>query len=110
MAPYTAPGCENGRRQQNNNHHKTEETSLGRVQRLLGGYRCRQRRSAVCRDDCVGSLALITARPCNVRFAPESGHVRCSSSCLLWANSGHCAALLRMPITVVVLAWIGQRS
>jgi len=30
MAPHTAPGCENGRRQQNNNNHKTEETSLGR--------------------------------------------------------------------------------
>jgi hypothetical protein len=25
----------------------------------------------------------------NVCFAPESGHVQCTSSCLLWANSGH---------------------
>ena len=25
----------------------------------------------------------------NVRFAPESGHVRCTSPCPLWANSGH---------------------
>ena len=24
----------------------------------------------------------------NVRFTPESGHVQCTSSCLLWANSG----------------------
>jgi hypothetical protein len=24
-----------------------------------------------------------------VRFAPESGHVRCTTSCLLWAKSGH---------------------
>src|SRR6476469_1329749 len=28
-----------------------------------------------------------------VRFTPESGHVRCTSSCLLWAKSGlmHCS-------------------
>jgi hypothetical protein len=25
----------------------------------------------------------------DVRFTLESGHVRCTSSCLLWANSGH---------------------
>jgi hypothetical protein len=25
--------------------------------------------------------------PTYVRFTPESGHVRCSSRCLLWANS-----------------------
>ena len=25
-----------------------------------------------------------------VRFASERGHVRCNSSCLLWARSGHC--------------------
>jgi hypothetical protein len=25
----------------------------------------------------------------NVRFTPESGHVRCSYRCPLWANSGH---------------------
>jgi hypothetical protein len=31
----------------------------------------------------------IAARPHDVRFTPESGHVRCSSLCLLWANSGH---------------------
>jgi hypothetical protein len=24
-----------------------------------------------------------------VRFTPESGHVRCTRPCLLWANSGH---------------------
>ncbi len=25
----------------------------------------------------------------HVRFTPNSGHVQCTSSCLLWANSGH---------------------
>ena len=25
----------------------------------------------------------------HVRSTPESGHVQCTSSCLLWANSGH---------------------
>jgi hypothetical protein len=25
----------------------------------------------------------------DVRFTPESGHVRCKCGCLLWANSGH---------------------
>jgi hypothetical protein len=25
----------------------------------------------------------------HVRFTPKSGHVRCNSPCLLWANSGH---------------------
>jgi len=25
----------------------------------------------------------------DVRFTPESGHVRCKPSCLLWAKSGH---------------------
>ena len=27
----------------------------------------------------------------DVRFTPESGHVQCTSSCLLWAKSGHAA-------------------
>jgi len=27
-----------------------------------------------------------------VRFTPESGHMQCTSACLLWANSGHRAA------------------
>jgi hypothetical protein len=27
--------------------------------------------------------------PRSVRFTPESGHVRCSYGCPLWANSGH---------------------
>jgi hypothetical protein len=26
----------------------------------------------------------------HVCFTPESGHVQCTSSCLLWARSGHC--------------------
>jgi len=46
-------------------------------------------RSAFCLDDCPGSLALITARSRDVRFTPESGHVRCDLRCRLWANSGH---------------------
>jgi hypothetical protein len=27
----------------------------------------------------------------HVRITPESGHVRCTSPCLLWAKSGHSA-------------------
>ena len=25
----------------------------------------------------------------DIRFTPKSGHVQCTSGCLLWANSGH---------------------
>src|SRR5215831_13445231 len=46
-------------------------------------------RSAFCLYHCFGSLALITARSRDVRFTPESGHVRCDLRCRLWANSGH---------------------
>src|SRR6516225_5945744 len=35
------------------------------------------------------SKADICSAPTYVRFTPESGHVRCSSRCLLWAKSGH---------------------
>jgi hypothetical protein len=31
-----------------------------------------------------------------LRFTPESGHVQCTSSCLLWANSGHCLSSIAM--------------
>src|SRR4029453_7653905 len=31
----------------------------------------------------------------HVRFTPESGHVRCTSSGLLWANSGHWLSITR---------------
>src|SRR5262245_35961544 len=31
----------------------------------------------------------------HVRFTPNSGHVRCNSRCLLWANSGHWLSLWR---------------
>jgi hypothetical protein len=31
----------------------------------------------------------VTVCPRDVRFTPESGHVQCTSSCLLWAKSGH---------------------
>ena len=37
-----------------------------------------------------GSQADICNTNRHVRFTPESGHVRCTSLCLLWANSGHC--------------------
>src|SRR5262245_27508328 len=36
-----------------------------------------------------GSKADIRKAIGHVRFTPESGHVRCKSQCLLWANSGH---------------------
>ena len=36
------------------------------------------------------------------RFTPESGHVQCTSSCLLWANSG--------PVRSRVEASIVQKS
>ena len=36
-----------------------------------------------------GSKADICAAKCHVRFASESGHVRCTSRCPLSANSGH---------------------
>src|SRR6516165_4556457 len=39
-----------------------------------------------------GSLADVVVSRIDVRFTPESRHVRCSSPCLLWANSGHRAA------------------
>src|SRR5262245_32549788 len=34
-------------------------------------------------------LADIRAAKSHVRFTPESGHVRCSLGCPLWAKSGH---------------------
>jgi len=36
-----------------------------------------------------GSLADIVASNFDVRFTPESGHVRCNYGCPVWANSGH---------------------
>src|SRR5262249_19695433 len=35
-----------------------------------------------------GSEADICAAIGHVRFTPKSGHVQCTSRCLLWANSG----------------------
>jgi hypothetical protein len=35
-----------------------------------------------------GSKADICSAKRHVRFTPESGHVQCTSSCLLWAKSG----------------------
>ena len=36
-----------------------------------------------------GSRADIRSAIGHVRFTPETGHVQCTSPCLLWANSGH---------------------
>src|SRR6476620_11811091 len=36
-----------------------------------------------------------TCRNGDVCSTPESGHVRCTSSCLLWANSGHAEQTVR---------------
>jgi len=36
-----------------------------------------------------GSKADMCGAKRHVRFTPESGHVQCKPSCLLWANSGH---------------------
>src|SRR4029079_17264455 len=36
-----------------------------------------------------GSKADIPQCNRHVRFTPESGHLQCTRSCLLWANSGH---------------------
>jgi hypothetical protein len=36
-----------------------------------------------------GSKADIRTAKGHVRFTPKSGHVRCTSLRLLWANSGH---------------------
>src|SRR5215831_6376142 len=41
-----------------------------------------------------GSKADICSAPTHVRFTPESGHVRRTSSCLLWAKSGHWLLLI----------------
>jgi len=40
-------------------------------------------------DVCFGSKADICAAPTHVRFTPESGHLRCTSPCWLWAKSRH---------------------
>jgi len=39
------------------------------------------------------SQADISQRNRHVRFTPESGHLQCTSVCLLWANSGHRQAI-----------------
>jgi hypothetical protein len=36
-----------------------------------------------------GSKADMCVATSDVRFTPESGHVRCSYGCPLWAKSGH---------------------
>jgi hypothetical protein len=40
-----------------------------------------------------GSKADMCTAKAYVRFAPKSGHVQCTSACLLWANSGHCCRI-----------------
>jgi hypothetical protein len=39
--------------------------------------------------DCPLNSGVEHRYPTNVRFTPESRHVRCKRPCLLWANSGH---------------------
>jgi hypothetical protein len=41
------------------------------------------------RDVRFGSIADVCTAKGHVCFTPESGHVQCTSSCLLWANNGH---------------------
>jgi hypothetical protein len=53
---------------------------------LKRGGNAFRRRSA---DVRFGSKADMCATKGHVCFAPESGHVRCTSLCLLWAKSGH---------------------
>src|SRR5262249_17968915 len=43
-----------------------------------------------------GSKADICSAKRHVRFTPESGHMRCSSRCPLWAKSGHSMPTMRM--------------
>ena len=38
------------------------------------------------------ALYIVAAAFFDVRFTPESRHVRCKKQCLLWARSGHRAA------------------
>jgi hypothetical protein len=45
--------------------------------------------AGVAADVRFGSLADILVFSCDVRFAPNSGHVQCNSVCPLWAKSGH---------------------
>ena len=40
-------------------------------------------------DVCCGSKADIRNAKRHVRFTPNSGHLQCTSACLLWAKSGH---------------------
>ena len=39
----------------------------------------------------LGQKQTFAVQHVNVRFTPNSGHVRCNYVCLLWANSGHSA-------------------
>src|SRR5262245_10192188 len=41
----------------------------------------------------------------HVRFTPKSGHVQCSSRCLLWAKSGHQRTNLRSTFSSNELEW-----
>jgi hypothetical protein len=53
---------------------------LGRLNPLKGGDPVNVR---------FASKADICAAISHVRFTPKSGHVRCTSLCPLWADSGH---------------------
>jgi hypothetical protein len=55
-----------------------------------------------------GSKADICAAKSDVRFTPESGHVQCTSQCLLWANSGHDGLFNRLIGTGNQRGWDGE--
>src|SRR5215467_13994263 len=61
------------------------------------GRWCRVKMSAL------GQTQTIAAQR-HVRFTPESGHVRCTTSCLPWAKSGHGTTVNRKTASVAVLA------
>ena len=65
--------------------------ALGKLYPLAKGLRGNQRRDA--KKHWVSSGH--SRDPADVRFTPESGHVRCNSRCLLRAKSGHIAAYSR---------------
>src|SRR5262249_42102035 len=57
---------------------------LAQTSTLKGGGYAFRRRSANVR---FGSLADICTAIGHVRFTPESGHLQCTSACLLWADT-----------------------
>src|SRR5262249_8539411 len=63
--------------------HATMKSATGPPSRL------RKKRCSELADVRFGSKADICAAKSHVRFTPESGHVRCTRLCPLWAKGGH---------------------